>query len=71
MSLKNPALFLEDKIKNTTESKISDKNLLKNLKILSSKIEMHKGVYVCLIMLLVKKIDTDEYLTGKSSGFNY
>jgi len=57
MSLNNPALFLEDKIKKTPDAKISDKNLLKNLKILSSKIESHKGVYVCLIMLLVKKID--------------
>ena len=56
MSLKNPALFLEEKIKKTPDVKILDKNLLKNLDILSNKIESHKGVYVCLIMLLVKKI---------------
>ena len=56
MLLDNPALFLEEKIKKTPDVKILDKNLLKHLDVLSNKIESHKGVYVCLIMLLVKKI---------------
>lgn len=58
MSLNNPASYLEKKIQQTPISKIIDKDLLRNLKILSNKIESHKGVYVCLIMLLVKKIDS-------------
>ena len=57
MSLNNPAQFLENKIKETQNPNITNKNLLKHLKILSNKIESHKAVYVCLIMLLVKKID--------------
>ena len=57
MSLNNPAQFLENKIKETPNPNIKDKNLLKHLKTLSNKIESHKAVYVCLIMLLVKKID--------------
>ena len=56
MSLDNPALFLDEKIKKNPNTKILDKNLLKHLKILSNKIESHKGDYACLIMLLVKKL---------------
>lgn len=57
MSLDNPASFLQARIDKTPNSQLTNKNLIKHLKNLSTKIESHKAVYTCLIMLLVKKID--------------